>query len=542
MAALDVINLLSTGNLRSAAFASEAISSGFSMASAGVTASSNILDKITSSAADFKRTQIDQWYKSNQLMLENKSLEATASYRDASLKLEERKLNYYEQKAEEDRQFQREKLEESTKNKATFGAVTQKLSAMRSQETSLKAQAEIHNNTIKQLGERLKAPYLMSKSEYNTVKEQYDRSVNANNNILTQLSKLTTDFGNLEITRDALVNGFITPEDAEKTLGAPLIQKEDTKVPYYLQPNVPSGNVPITDKEIESFNPVNFEDDLWGLKDTLEATSKMSGMEGFDNPLLIRNFVDTKSSPDAKQYYANNRQQLERQYFESLFDDLILGEHSKNFQQNEERFRKRYASFGGTPEELDHLQQIGKEQYKSISAADNKVTAIKQLGDKIFNTKAESQIRTDQNGLMLPDGNLAFGIQKDKSGAYIIPALENEVNPELGERFKKQNKENKLIRKLYDETVDEKGNITAKAVSRLMGLSTSQLGVNVADLSVGQAAYSDPNFAHVFSEDEKSGKTIKQEEEKRKRDRIRDLVNNKKVDNILQIFFNLENK
>lgn len=470
----DILQLTSNQNMKSAAFVGGQIESAFNMASKGIAATSDIMSSVTNSALNFRKMQIDSFYKGEELKLAEKAQASMESYRSGELEMRKRGYDIQEQRYADLDERERAKTELAKKNTNAYKFLAAQDRAYTASANGIESEVTISAKALESARKDLdNRGFMMSKAEYKETQDKIkvlEEKVNAGT---SQLSKLNGDRSTIQQSINALGNGLIGADDVMKELesSSPSIKSAaagskplgvrtqiDPESGHEIPIGIPapgSGNIILKNGAKASteglgFTAVGDEDDLYDLDDTMRITQGIMQKDPNNSFPIIHRFIEEKANTKTKEYFAAKKMEMEKRYFKNAFNPITMGDYAKEFKDNEDDLTKEYYYYGGTPESLRKLKDEVRDRIPDIINDDSldtnqkKAAAVNKLIDQKFNKKEEEvkNKNIDANGLATSppisfDGVL---IKPNQRGGYeVTPVNEFPDESDLTVRDKKGN-------------------------------------------------------------------------------------------------------
>lgn len=525
---VDIIKLISNQNLQTSSNIANQVSANYNMAAEGIKVSSGILNSITSSAINFKQTQIDEWYKRENLKQNERELNVRQAQFGAELAFREKDLKFRQERAKEEQDIQRDRLVQSEKNKDAYGFISQKTRQYTTLKDGYESEAKLYAKELDTINRRLSTDYLSLSdterdslmSRANDFQSKYDLSV-------SKLERINNSYSTLNIAKDSLINGGADADQIMKEISSFDLIDPDTEFEERRQRYNPSSEVNVNLQDPQSIsisgtpsnnNIINqaIQDDKrfeqsfmqkqnansgWSIISTNDRIARMSIDPRYKDQLAY--FVNSEVRPRASQEAIKNlddkKIQLEKKYFEDLFTQYKFGnpDDAKNFRIDQSRFVRDYALVGGTPEDLDNLRasavNYAKEIAETASKNPEKVNdTIRSAIDDRFKTKSTQEVKTDTGGVFSDDGNLpALRLGNSFTDFYQdqapLPTQDDAYFSRLSEEGSRVTNKNLELMKTKGTVTDQNGNKIQKTVISERGrrmldsLTPQELGLNVRE-------------------------------------------------------------
>jgi len=535
---LSIISLFSDQNLKTTNNIANQTSQNYEMLSRGLKAGADSLNSITSSVMNFKQLQVDEWYKSESLKQRAKEVEISRQQAGAELAFREKELRFRQDKADEDRQWQQDKLIQSEKNKEAYNLVGAQVRKYKALSDGFESETKLYSNEIDSIDKTLTAELAtMSDSRMLELQNRKTALEAKRNDTISNLNKLSSTFSSLSIVKDGLISGNLDGDVAIKelsTLGHPdpdqmqqrssqRYEDQDASGSFNqsIIPDensiIPSGLGSVTPKNDATLSKINAElkadnnfinrqlpnsplasQEKWSLQSTINRVARMSQDPRFskDLGLSVAPLIQKNGDQETIKYFSDQREKLKKEWYEDRFVPFKFGDTdnpnsaSKEFRLDQEKFMQKFALLGGTQDEIEELRRASQDDYVKVKAAaiaqganaDTVTNTIKQVVDDRFKSKetVNPNNNISSSGMLTATGTLA---PLSSSGGFTFDLPKENI--QSGDYYDRLNAvENDVMKQTYDKALTKKGGKTVLspwALQQLNALTPEELGLDEND-------------------------------------------------------------
>jgi hypothetical protein len=520
--AYDILNLLGSAQRENTQLVGGLIDSGFRNATAGIRTAADIMSQTVQSGIDYKKTVVDEWYKAENLKQNDRQIDATIQYHNASLVQRDRQIDAEIQRADMINKREIERTEKADKNKLATTVLTQKRliydSSIRGISTMMRTIESTLQSRQKMLSEQ---GHRWPASHVAKVQAEIGELQNKLIGGIAQLENLTTDAGNLEGMLSGLMNGDLDADIAIKELNAlspevinaspesrPLgvstvVGPNGVPVPagvhstpgsgVLMAPNTP-GYGPETGLTIDDptggdvpFTPVDEDAERHSIGMAQTMISNLYEKGGVAALPEINNYINGRVNSEAKKFFDDKQKALEEQFLTNKLRKIIAPAAGDNDFALPANFQDEYLKAGGNPNKLNDISQRVMFKHDDIyntQDPNERNKKIQELHAEIFPADAKKGINTNGANQEQP----ARVIRED--GSINVPSEFSDPHP-LGAAFEVELSENNKKQKAAITKViggfDEKGNrVEGEALTKKDGKTVlSEKGIKaLASMSI----------------------------------------------------------